>query len=142
MRGFPLLQISAVVVALLLLGVPVWMLTGDRLQAAPEDPGVAEERKVEMVVFSVELTSSSPARLSVMAAGHPIQVSDGPLERFEGAFEMPRSQPEDLVVSAKFEEEGGSEALRVKVRESGRLVADKTFWGTGEIQDVLGIVVP
>lgn len=117
------------------------MLTGDRVQAAPEDPSV-DEGMNEMVVFNVELTSSAPARLSVMAAGHPLQVSDGPLERFEGAFEMPRSQPEDLVVSANFEGEVGSEALRVTVRENGRLVADKTFWGVGEIQDVLGIVAP
>lgn len=141
MRGFPLLRIAVVAAALLLLGVPVWMLTGDRVQAAPEDPSV-DEGMNEMVVFNVELTSSAPARLSVMAAGHPLQVSDGPLERFEGAFEMPRSQPEDLVVSANFEGEVGSEALRVTVRENGRLVADKTFWGVGEIQDVLGIVAP
>ena len=141
MRGFPLLRIAVVATALLLLGVPVWMLTGDRVQVAQDEAGV-DEGMNEMVVFSVELTSSAPARLSVMAAGHPVQVSDGPLERFEGAFEMPRSQPEDLVVSANFEGEVGSEALRVNVRESGRLVADKTFWGVGEIQDVLGIVAP
>ena len=141
MRGFPLLRIAVVAAALLLLGVPVWMLTGDRVQVAQDEPGV-DEGVDEMVVFSVELTSSAPARLSVMAAGHPIQVSDGPLERFEGVFEMPRSQPEDFVVSANFEGEVGSEALRVNVREGVRLIADKTFWGVGEIQDVLGIVAP
>lgn len=141
MRGFPLLRIAGVAAALMLLGVPVWMLTRDRVDAAPDDRGGGVVT-VEKVVFSVVLTSTAPARLSVMAANLPIQESGGGVERFEARFEMSRSRPEDLVVGAAFEGNTGAEALRAQVRADGRMVADKTFWGAGEIQDVVEIPLP
>lgn len=139
MRGFPLLRLSGVAGALLLLGVPVWMLTRDHVESVVE----SEPAEVEgMVDFSVVLTASAPARLSVTAVNHPLQASNGSERRFEARFEMPRALPEDFVVAAEFGSEGGAEALRAEVRAAGRVVADKTFWGEGEIRDVVGVGAP
>ena len=141
MRGFPLLQILSVGAGLLLLGVPVWMLTSHRPVVSDagairlaSPPGIA--------VFSVQLTTTSPALLSVMAANHPTCESVEPVQQFEARFEMPSTQPEDLAIIARFGLEAGPEALRAEVRTDGRLLAEKTFWGEGEIQDVVEIPMP
>jgi len=141
MRGFPLLRILVVAGALMMLGVPVWMLTRDRVEgiAAP----VVEEREATgMADFSVVMTSTTPARLSVTAVNDAVRESDGGVRRFEARFEMPLAQPEDLAVFAAFEAEAGPQALRVEVRSAGRLVVDRTFWGEGEIHDVVEVVAP
>lgn len=141
MRGFPLLRVLCVACALLLLGVPVWMLTRDRADEAiaptAEVPGEAG-----MADFNVVMSVTSPASLSVGAANHGVRKSGAGIRRFDTRFEMPRAQPEDLAVFAAFEAVPGPQALRVEVRSAGRLVVDRTFWGEGEIHDVVEVAAP
>lgn len=139
MRGFPLLRLLLAGAALALLGVPVWMLTREKPPAAAPSPRTVPDRTVP---FQVVLTASSPAVLRALAANQPAASSAQPVPRFETAFEMNAAQPEDLAVFADFTDKSAPHAVRVEVRAEGKILADRTFWGHGLVEDVVEIPAP
>lgn len=121
--------------ALVLLGVPVWFMTrGDGVGATV--PAVAKTEG-GIVDYTVRLTASAPARLSVMVAGkEPAESGDGVVE-FQAVFPMAESEPEDVAVFGDFSQKEGKCAVRVEVERGGRVLKDATLWGEGVVDDVV-----
>ena len=135
-----MLRLVFVTAALALLSVPVWMLTR-------EQPGrIAAARAVELPekteTYFATLTATSPATLRVMAANQPTASSEGVVSVFTARFSMNADQPEDLAVFAEFADKATPHAVRVEVRAGDKMAADKTFWGTGLVEDVVEIPAP
>ncbi len=138
MRGFPILRLALLVAALLLLAVPVWSLTRPSalLVLKPTRPSV---NAAKMADYLVLLTSSDPARLQAMAANLPAASSENGARRFQAVFPMSPDEPEDIAVFADFEERENPSALHVRVEKNGGVLVEKTFWGTGVVEDVVMI---
>ena len=138
MRGSPLLRLILVASALVLLALPVWRLT---LHSSParEIPAKPAEASEDLADFQVVLTASSPARLQAMVANQPTASSPDSSQSFEAGFSMNANEPEDIAVFADFMERNQPAALRVEVKRGGEGLVEKTFWGTGVIEDVVTI---
>jgi hypothetical protein len=141
MRGFPLLRLVFLIVALLVLAWPVWLLTRGKPDGIALPPSPAEVPEKTGAYF-VKLTASSPATLRVMAANQTTASSDGQVMIFESRFLMDTDEPEDLAVFAEFADKTTPHAVRVEVRIGDKIVADATLWGTGLVEDVVGISAP
>jgi hypothetical protein len=89
--------------------------------------------------YRVILTASDTARLQAMVANQPTASSASGVENFEAFFSMSAAEPEDIAVFADFMDRTRPAALRVKVEKSGEVLVEKTFWGTGVVEDVVGI---
>jgi hypothetical protein len=61
------------------------------------------------------------------------------VENFEAVFSMSANEPEDIAVFADFVDRTRPSALRVMVEKGGVVLVEKTFWGTGVVEDVLTI---
>jgi hypothetical protein len=61
------------------------------------------------------------------------------VENFEAVFSMSAAEPEDIAVFADFVDRARSSALRVTVEKNGEVLVEKTFWGTGVVEDVVMI---
>lgn len=136
MRGSPFLRLVLVVGALVLLALPVWRLTRQAPPPTPAKPAAVTE---DLADYRVTLKASSPARLQAMVANQPTASSAGGVENFEAAFSMSADEPEDIAVFADCEDRASSAALRVTVEKGGEVLVEKTFWGTGVIEDVVMI---
>lgn len=136
MRGSPLLRLILVAGALVLLAVPVWKLTRQNPSPIPAKPAAVAE---DLVDYRVILKSSGTARLQAMVANQPTISSASGVENFEAVFSMSANEPEDIAVFADFVDRARSSALRVMVEKSGEILVDKTFWGTGVVEDVVTI---
>ncbi len=136
MRGSPFLRLVLVAGALVLLALPVWRLTRQAPPSAPAKP--AAETK-DLADYRVTLKASAPARLQAMVANQPTASSASGVENFQAAFSMSADEPEDIAVFADFEDRARSAALRVTVEKGGEVLVEKTFWGTGVVEDVVMI---
>lgn len=74
-----------------------------------------------------------------MVANQPTASSPDSSQSFEAAFSMNANEPEDIAVFADFMERNQPAALRVEVKRGGEVLVEKTFWGTGVVQDVVTI---
>jgi hypothetical protein len=136
MRGSPLLRLILVAGALVLLAVPVWQLTRNTTSPIPAKPAAVAE---DLADYRVILKSSGTARLQAMVANQPTISSASGVEDFEAVFFMSANEPEDIAVFADFLDRTRPSALRVLVEKSGEVLVDKTFWGTGVVEDVVTI---
>ncbi len=76
-----------------------------------------------------------------MVANRPTAVSPDAAKSFEVVFSMNASEPEDIAVIADFAQRAHPSALRVEVKKNGEVLLEKTFWGTGLLEDVVTIPV-
>ena len=134
MRGSPFLRLVLVVGALALLAVPVWRLTRPAPSSAPARPESAVEKLAD---YRVTMKASAPARLQAMAANQTTASSVSGVENFEAVFSMSAAEPEDIAVFADFKDRTRSAALRVTVEKGGEVLVEKTFWGSGVVEDVV-----
>ena len=132
------MRLILVAAALALLAVPVWRLTL-HFSPVPEIPAKPTEPSGSLADYRVVLTASSPARLQAMVANQPTASSPGSSQSFEAVFSMNANEPEDIAVFADFMEGNQPAALRVEVKRAGEVLVEKTFWGTGVIEDVVTI---
>ncbi len=132
MRGSPILRLVLMAIALALAGIPVWLLTRPtqevvaQLAAAPE----SSSRWVE-----VEMTSSAPGTLSLSALGKVLLATSAGATSARERVWIGREA--DLVASATWPNGDVPHALRVVLREDGRVTRDATFWGAGSVEDVV-----
>lgn len=136
MRGSPLLRLILVAGALVLLAVPVWQLTRNTSSPIPAKPAAVAGDSAD---YRVILKSSGTARLQAMVANEPTISSASGVENFEAVFSMSANEPEDIAVFADFVDRTRPSALRVMVEKSGEVLVEKTFWGTGVVEDVVTI---
>jgi hypothetical protein len=136
MRGSPILRLVLVAGALILLALPVWQLTRQTTAPIPAKPAAVAE---DLADYRVILKSSGTARLQAMVANQPTVSSASGVENFEAVFSMSANEPEDIAVFADFVDRTRPSALRVMVEKGGVVLVEKTFWGTGVVEDVLTI---
>jgi hypothetical protein len=136
MRGSPFLRLILVAGALILLAVPVWQLTRQTTSPIPAKPSAVVE---DLADYRVILKSSGTARLQAMVASQPTVSSASRVENFEAVFSMSAAEPEDIAVFADFVDRTRSSALQVMVEKNGEVLVEKTFWGTGVVEDVVMI---
>jgi hypothetical protein len=136
MRGSPILRLVLVAGALILLALPVWQLTRQTTAPIPAKPSAVAE---DLADYQVILKSSGTARLQAMVANQPTVSSASGVENFEAVFSMSANEPEDIAVFADFVDRTRPSALRVMVEKGGEVLVEKTFWGTGVVEDVMEI---
>jgi len=93
----------------------------------------------DLADYRVILKSSGTARLQAMVANQPTVSSASGVENFEAVFSMSANEPEDIAVFADFVDRTRPSAIRVMVEKGGEVLVEKTFWGTGVVEDVLTI---
>ena len=136
MRGSPILRLVLVAGALISLALPVWQLTRHTTSPIPAKPAAVAE---DLADYRVILKSSGTARLQAMVANQPTVSSASGVENFEAVFSMSANEPEDIAVFADFVDRTRPSALRVMVEKGGEVLVEKTFWGTGIVEDVVMI---
>lgn len=132
MRGSPILRLVLMAIALALAGIPVWVLT----RATPDEPAqppAAAESPSRWV--DVEMTASAPGTLSLSALGQVLLASPEGATSAQGRAWISREA--DLVASAVWPAGDAPHALRVVIREDGKVTRDATFWGAGSVEDVV-----
>lgn len=135
MRGSPLIQTLAITLLLAAAGFPVWSLTREKPHAAQPAPGAAKPAGRSI---ALEITSSAPAAVEIRLAGMLVASSSEPATRQEYHFSAPAGTA-DLVLTARWENSGSPNAIRLNARQEGDSVADATFWGETGVEDVLTI---
>jgi len=132
MRGAPILRLVLMAIALALAGIPVWLLTRPTPEVVAPLPAAPESsaRWVE-----VEMTSSAPGTLSLSALGKALLTS--PAGATSARERVWIGRESDLVASATWPVADTPHALRVVLREDGRVTRDATFWGAGSVEDVV-----
>ena len=139
MRGFPLLRIFFLTGVLALMGFPVWKIT----RPAPVAPvGLPAPEKPTQSPFDITLTSSAPARFSLVAGGKNAGASDSLATRWKISLPMDADKPDDLIVHGEASPDTKNLALRVQVETNGKKLTDTTLWGTNSVEDVVAIPAP
>lgn len=139
MRGFPLLRVLLLAVALALFGLPVWKIT----RPAPIAPlGMPPEEKHPTSPFEMTLTSSAPAKLSLSAGGKKAAFSNSSTTSWKISLTMDADKPDDLIVRGEASPDTKNLALRVQVEHGGKKLTDTTLWGTNSVEDVVAIPAP
>jgi hypothetical protein len=111
-------------------------LTRQTTAPIPAKPAAVAE---DLADYRVILKSSGTARLQAMVANQPTVSSASGVENFEAVFLMSANEPEDIAVFADFVDRTRPSALRVMVEKGGEVLVEKTFWGTGVVEDVMEI---
>lgn len=135
MRGNPLLRLALVLVLFLIALVPMWKLTAARDPAPAIDPAPSAPATVPT---QVEITSMpSTEKFSVRHLDQIIWKGSG--SKSTQTLSLPRNGF-DLQIHATWPIRDDSEkALRVRVTRDDLPLADTTFWGVDQIDEVLSV---
>lgn len=136
MRGYPLIRLLFVGLALALTGIPVWKSTCPPAPAAVPVPALETSRQA---LFDITLTSSAPARISIVAAGKNVAASDTMASTWKLSMRMDAKKPDDLIVRGEASPDAKSLAVRIQVSSDGKKLTDTTLWGTSSLEDVVEI---
>lgn len=136
MDGSPLARLLIVAIFLGLLGLPVVALTRDKSVTASAVPTPIPAAVNQSQTIDLSLTLSQPGQIEVRQADRVIVASDAPVSTLEKSVTLTDSEVE---FSVKFQWSDGStsHAGRLVVSRDGDTLADQTFWGTTEAEDVV-----
>ncbi len=135
MRGSPLFRLILVCLGLLLAGLPVWNLTRIKAESLPRSQSAPEPESGRQV--DVEMTASAPGLLTLSSLGRPLLESGANATSMNGQIFISKKSPEDLVASAKWPAADASHALRIVIKDNGKILKDVTLWGKESVEDVL-----
>jgi hypothetical protein len=140
MDGSPLIRLAAVLVFLALVGLPVFALTREKSGPMEHRNSSIEKQPGEQPV-DLKVTLSRPGKVEIKYLDEVIAGSSGDVMTFEKQVKMPVAKVE---LTAKFQwpDDRSSHAGRVVVSRDGDTLADGTFWGETEAEDVLSFRVP
>jgi hypothetical protein len=139
MRGFPLLRVLFLAGVLALTGLPVWKIT----RPAPVAPvGLPAEEENPKSSFDITLTSSTPAKFSLIAGGKKAGASSSLATSWKISLAMDAEKPDDLIVHGEALPDTKNFALRIQVDNNGKKLTDTTLWGTNTVEDVVAIPAP
>jgi hypothetical protein len=86
---------------------------------------------------TLTLTASSPAVVSVACLGESVLESAEPVASASAPVTINAAQPNDFVVSAKWEAATTPQALRCVLSDADGVLLDQTFWGVETIEETL-----
>jgi len=133
-RGSPLLRLVLTTIALALAGIPVWSIT--RPSPPPPPISVAPAASATREV-ALTLTASEPGILSVTCLGKTLLHSETPTQSATARVFINSENPDDFVVSARWEKSPAPQALRVEITDATGSLVDQTFWGSEFIEDTV-----
>ena len=139
MRGFPLLRVLFLAGALALMGLPVWKITRPTPVALAGLPAEEENPKSS---FDITLTSSTPAKFSIVAGGKKSGASSSLATSWKISLSMDAKKPDDLIVHGEASPDTKNLALRIQIENNGKKLKDTTLWGTNSVEDVVAIPAP
>ncbi len=138
MRGTPWIRFSLTALALAVAGVPVWLLTRtDEPSVAPVAPALKSQPVERVLTLAIETAPLAQA-IGASYLGReliPPPQTDG---SFSGVIRLPAGSAADLLVTARWTGTGTA-ALRVRASDENGPLAEGSFWGTKEIQEVLTV---
>ena len=124
--------------ALAVAGVPIWLLTRtDEPSATPVAPALQSKPVERELTLAIETAPSAQA-IEASYLGHeliPLTLTDG---TFSGTIRLPAGSAADLLVTARWTGTGTA-ALRVRASDENGPLAEGSFWGRKEIQEVLTV---
>lgn len=135
MRGIPLIRLAIVAILFLLVLPPLWKLTAAKPAAATVEPSPAAapaNRPTE-----IEIMASQPLdHFTVLHLGHAIWEGSGA----QAATTLPLPAGMfDLQVQAGWPDAPGEKAMRIRLLRDEMPLAESTFWGNREVDEVLTI---
>ncbi len=138
MRGTPWIRFTLMALALGLAGIPIWLITRTD---EPSMPSVAPaiqpqpaERELTLAIETAPPAQVVGARYLGRELVPPTQTNGS----FSGIIRLPAGSASDLLVSAKWTETQTA-ALRVRASDENGPLADGSFWGREQIQEVLTV---
>jgi len=139
MHGFPLLRVLFLAGVLALMGLPVWKIT----RPAPVAPvGLTAEEKKPQSAFDITLTSSAPAKFSLLVGGKKAGATESMTTSWKISLPMDSEKPDDLIVHGEASPDTKNLALRIQVENNKKKLTDTTLWGTNSVEDVVAIPAP
>jgi hypothetical protein len=137
MRGTPWIRFLAMTAVLALIAVPLWLLTWPEpavreTATTVQDP--TSEREVALEIETAPAAQTVGAKYLSRDLISPAHTSGS----FSGTIRLPADSPADLVVTAKWNLKQTT-ALRVRAWDKTGLLAEASFWGADDIQDVFTI---
>lgn len=136
MRGIPLIRLAIVIALFLLALIPLGKLTAEKVLPALAAPVASEIAKT--VPTQIDVTGSPAAtQFTILHLGKIVWQGTG--DNASTTLALPE-KPFDLQVQASWaNNETRENALRVRVSRDDLPLADATFWGQTQIDDVLTI---
>ncbi len=139
MDGSPLARLAVVLIFLVLMGLPVIALTREKPAVTQEARPVKVDASAQTVGLSVTL--SQPGKVEIRLADQVLASSETAIPGLEKTIVLPGAQS-DLTVKFQWADGGSHHAGRVVVSRDGDTLADQTYWGDAEAEDVLSVRVP
>ncbi len=137
MRGAPWIRFLLMAVALALMGIPVLLLTRTDESPSTPPPPVRRVQPVERELTLRIETAPAAQEVGATYLGRELVPLADEAGSFSGTIHLPLSAA-DLVVTARW---NGTEtaAMRVQASDENGPLAEASFWGAKEIQDVLTV---
>jgi hypothetical protein len=137
MRGAPWIRFVLMAAALALTAIPIRLVTRTDepplMPPAPVHRALPEERELTLTI------ETAPAAQAIGASylGRELIPPAHEAGSFSGVVRIPASAA-DLLVRARW---SGTEtaAIRVRASDENGLLAEASFWGTKEVQDVITV---
>lgn len=132
MRGNPPVQIIGVLIAFLILGIPVWKLTGSE-ESSSAPAAVSSEAASTSV--KINLTFSRPVRqFSLSYLGKTVMKSSSPGLEISREITLPEDGA-DLVLKVEWADKNASAAaVRIVASAPNGKKMDKTFWSKQDLE--------
>jgi hypothetical protein len=137
MRGAPWIRFLLMAMALAFMAVPIVLLTRtDESASTPPPPARRAEPLERELTLKIETAPAAQA-IGARYLGRELVTLADAAGSFSGTVRLPVSAA-DLVVTAKW---SGTEtaAMRVRASDENGPLAEASFWGEKEIQDVLTV---
>ncbi len=128
--------------ALAVAGVPIWLLTRtDEPSVTPVAPALQSqpvERELTLAIETAPLAQAIGASYLGRELIPPPQTDAQTDGSFSGIIRLPAGSAADLLVTARWTGTGTA-ALRVRASDENGPLAEGSFWGRKEIQEVLTV---
>ena len=138
MRGSPIVRLLILLIAMGLLLIPLWRLTGSRLRETEPSHAVRDASTRESEVVSLEFTTAGgPAYLEVTHLGDIVW--QGKVEKTKTCTLTIHFPREGIELGVLGEFDGGNHpgALRITVTPADGIPMEKTIWSDGPIDEIL-----
>lgn len=136
MRGIPLIRLAIVIGIFLIALIPLWKLTAQKELPKPAAPVASEIAKI--IPTQIDVTGAPSANhFSILHLGKTVWQGTG--DKVSTTLALPEKSFDLRVQATWANNETRENALRVRVSRDDIPLADATFWGQTQVDDVLTI---
>lgn len=139
MRGFPLLQLSILVIVLGVCIIPLRVLTESRAIFRGEDTDTVAPENMELhtVYFRLRFLHV-PESCIIRTGGHEIYSGSPPgFDDEYGDTQIPAVSRHEVHVDIVWPEEAGTSVAELELTNEAGDVLSRTVWGSGAVEEIL-----